>query len=130
MLECGSSRDSGYEVMREWLENRPDHKALCVSAIFCFSDYVAYGVYNALAEYGLNVSDDVSVMGYDNNEYSEMISPALTTVDIFPYDIGKHAARIMLDILQSGQLKSTDNATRVILTPRLVARNSVKKYCK
>jgi len=126
MLECSSSRESGYEVMRAWLEQQPDHKKPCVDAIFCFSDYVAYGVYTALTHYGLCIPEDISVMGYDNNEYSEMISPTLTTIDILPYDIGKHAARLMLDILQSEQPKSMNNPTKVILSPRLVARDSVK----
>ena len=127
LLECDGSRESGYEVMREWLEKQPDTQALGADAVFCFSDYVACGVYSALSEYGLSIPDDISVMGYDNNEYSEMISPNLTTIDILPYDIGKHAARLMLDILQSEQPKTAVNPTKVILSPRLVARNSVKK---
>ncbi|MBE6583894.1 MAG: LacI family transcriptional regulator [Ruminococcaceae bacterium] len=126
IIECDASRDSGYEVTREWLEQQPDHKHLDATAIFCFSDYVTCGVYTALAEYGLSVPDDISVVGYDNNEYSGMISPALTTVDLLPYDIGKHAARLMLDILQSEQTQADDNPTKVIISPKLVVRSSTK----
>lgn len=45
---------------------------------------MAYGVFAAIAEGGLKVSRDVSVIGYDNNEYSEMIYSPLTTVDMLP----------------------------------------------
>ena len=127
VLEAYGTRASGYESTRNWLESQPDTSALPVTAAFCFSDYVACGVYSALAEYGIRIPDDISVMGYDNNEYSDMISPALTTIDLLPYDIGKHAARLMLDILQTEHLTPPENPTKVIISPKIVERNSTKK---
>lgn len=126
ILECTGTRASGYEVVREWLEQQPDTENLPVTAAFCFSDYVACGVYSALSEYGVRIPEDISVMGYDNNEYSDMISPALTTIDLLPYDIGKHAARLLLDILQGDHQTLTDNPTKVIISPKLIERNSTK----
>ena len=127
ILECNGTRASGYEVTREWLEQHADCEKLPVTAAFCFSDYVACGVYSALAEYGIQIPEDISVIGYDNNEYSDMISPALTTVDLLPYDIGKHAARLMLDILQTEHATAHDNPTKIIISPKIVERNSTKK---
>ena len=65
-------------------ESQAGKGELKTTAIFCFSDYMAYGVFAAIAEGGLKVSRDVSVIGYDNNEYSEMIYSPLTTVDMLP----------------------------------------------
>ena len=127
LLECNGKRESGYDAMREWLDGQ-DEGELGATAIFCFSDYVACGVYAALVEYGIRIPEDVSVMGYDNNEYSDIISPALTTVDLLPYDIGKHSARLMLDILQGEQASSPDNPTKVIISPKLIERGSTAEY--
>ncbi|MGW7482971.1 LacI family DNA-binding transcriptional regulator, partial [Nonomuraea muscovyensis] len=51
------------------------------SAVFCFADSIAYGVYAAAAELGLSIPGDVSVMGYDDHPMSGLLTPGLTTVD-------------------------------------------------
>jgi LacI family transcriptional regulator len=124
VLECDGTRDSGYEVMRNWLSERIQEPMLEKSAVFCFSDYVAAGVYSAIKEFRLRIPDDLSVIGYDNNEYSDIVFPPLTTVDILSYDVGKHAARLMLDILQSDKSSVTDAQTKVIISPKLIVRGS------
>jgi LacI family transcriptional regulator len=40
----------------------------------------AFGVINELASQGIRVPDDISVMGFDNIEFSRMVTPALTTI--------------------------------------------------
>lgn len=122
LLECDSTRAGGCEVTKGWLKAQ-DIKALSATAIFCFSDYIAYGVYSALFEYGLNVPQDVSVIGYDNNEYSGIIHPKLTTVDILPYDIGKHSAKLMLDLIKN----ESKEANGIVISPRLIVRSSTKE---
>lgn len=122
LLECDSTRAGGCECTKNWLKNQ-DVKNLSATAIFCFSDYIAYGVYSALFEYGLNVPQDVSVMGYDNNEYSAIIHPRLTTVDILPYDIGNHSAKMMLGLLTDKKTE-TDG---VVISPKLIVRSSTKE---
>ena len=124
VLECDGTRDSGYEVMHAWLCACAEEQSLEKSAVFCFSDYVAAGVYSAIKEFRLRIPDDLSVIGYDNNEYSDIVFPPLTTVDMLSYDVGKHAARLMLDILQSDKRSVTDAQTKVIISPKLIIRGS------
>ncbi len=124
VLECDGTRDAGNQAMQAWLADRIGEKELGVSAVFCFSDYVATGVYSAIKGYGLRIPEDLSIIGYDNNEYSDLVSPPLTTVDMTSYDIGKHAARLMLDILQNDKSDDTDVQTKVIISPRLIVRDS------
>jgi LacI family transcriptional regulator len=50
------------------------------TALFCFSDSIAYGAYAAAAELGLRIPQDVSVAGYDDYPVSGLLSPGLTTV--------------------------------------------------
>jgi LacI family transcriptional regulator len=51
------------------------------TAVFCFSDTIAYGVYGAARDLGLQIPRDLSVAGYDNHPVSRLLSPALTTFD-------------------------------------------------
>lgn len=121
LLVCDSTKSGGYEVAKSWLEKQ-NGKNLSANAIFCFSDYIAYGVYSALIEKGLNIPDNVSVIGYDNNEYSDIIYPKLTTIDILPYDIGKHSAKLMLNLIEQNMLKTKG----IVITPTLKIRESTK----
>ena len=51
------------------------------TAISCIKDMMALGAIRALQRRGIRVPQDVSVLGFDNLALSEMITPALTTVD-------------------------------------------------
>ncbi|MCP4383977.1 MAG: substrate-binding domain-containing protein [Hyphomicrobiales bacterium] len=66
---------AGYEQTQALLElaERP-------TAIFCANDLMAFGCYQALAEKGLRVPEDMSVVGYDDREIAQDLRPALTTV--------------------------------------------------
>jgi LacI family transcriptional regulator len=65
------------------------HKALVradrPTALFCFSDSIAYGGYAAARTLGLAIPSDVSIVGYDDHPVSRLLSPTLTTVD---WDLG------------------------------------------
>lgn len=64
-------------------------------AIFCASDLMAVGCYQAIAEKGLRIPDDVAVMGYDNQLLASELTPPLTTFDL-PYDeMGRKAVDIL-----------------------------------
>ncbi len=121
LLVCDSTRSGGYDVTKVWLDKQ-NGKNLSANAIFCFSDYIAYGVYSALFENGFNIPDDVSVIGYDNNEYSDIIHPKLTTIDILPYDIGKHSAKLMLDLIENDKTE----AKGIVISPTLTIKESTK----
>lgn len=66
---------AGYEHTRKLLAlpNPP-------TAIFCANDRMAVGCYEAIKELGLRIPDDVSVVGYDDEEVARHLSPQLTTV--------------------------------------------------
>ena len=93
------------------------------TAIFCFSDYMAFGVYAALEKCGIRIPEDISVVGCDNNEFSDMILPPLTTVDLQPYKLGKEAAKLMFQILNAdGQEPHS-----VVFSPKLIPRSSTRQ---
>jgi LacI family transcriptional regulator len=83
----------GYAAATELLtsERRP-------TAIFCFNDRLAMGAYRAAAELGLRVPEDVSVVGFDNQEYvADGLYPGLTTIELPHFDMGVWATENLFD---------------------------------
>jgi LacI family transcriptional regulator len=90
--------------------------------IFAADDLIAIGAINALMDMGMNVPQDVSVIGFDNIPWSLMVRPKLTTISQPIADIGK----VAVDIL-SQRIKSPDKIVcSIILDVNLVVRNSTK----
>jgi LacI family transcriptional regulator len=72
------------------------------TALFCFSDRVAMGAYQAAAALGLSVPDDVSIVGIDNLELiAGSLWPGLTTVALPHYDMGRWAVNRVLDDIEN-----------------------------
>ncbi|MCD0448239.1 LacI family transcriptional regulator [Actinocorallia sp. API 0066] len=69
------------------------------TAVFCFSDSIAYGVYAAARALGLRVPQDVSICGYDAHALSELLTPSLTTVDWRLPEVAADAVSLMVAAL-------------------------------
>ena len=88
VLHGDYSVDSGYQRTREILAG-----SRLPTAIMCGNDRMALGAYLALAEAGLRIPDDVSVMGYDDQAMlAPEIHPRLSTVRLPYYELGRWAA--------------------------------------
>ncbi len=77
---------SGYAAFRR-LRQLPDPP----TAVFCFCDRTALGVYNAAGELGLRIPKDLSVVGFDNEAFTADMMPPLTTMDLPHADMARHA---------------------------------------
>lgn len=88
--EKEADQESGYRAMREVM-------ATGATAVFCHNDRTAMGFYDALRECGQRVPDDISVVGFDNQEViSAHLHPALTTVGLPQYDLGRLGIRALM----------------------------------
>lgn len=98
-------------------------------AIFCTGDTLALGVIQAIEKMGLNVPNDIGVIGYSNDIFSHILKPRLTSVEQFPKDIGANAARIMLDHLEKND--SLQPVRKMIFVkPELIVRESSVRNSK
>lgn len=79
------------------------HAARRYTAILCFSDVLALGSYFALAEAGLQVPEQISVMGFDNLDWSEHAVPPLTTINLPAYRMGCEVATQLADHLETAK---------------------------
>ena len=83
--------DRGYAATQAVLERgRP------VTALLCLNDRIAFGAYQALADAGLSVPDDISVISFDNDELASYLRPGLTTIGLPHETMGAKAVDILL----------------------------------
>jgi DNA-binding LacI/PurR family transcriptional regulator len=94
------------------------------SAIFCFNDMLAVGVLKGCEECGIEVPRQLSVAGFDNIAYSAFTTPSLTTFDQPKRDIGREAARLLLDLLSSDQQGLPQIQQVKVLQGKLLVRES------
>jgi LacI family transcriptional regulator len=73
------------------------------TAILCGNDLMAIGVLEAASEMGLKVPEDLSVMGYDDQELSRYTHPPLSTLVLPNYEMGQRATEILLNIAAGGK---------------------------
>ena len=72
------------------------------SAMMCGNDLLALGAIRAVREWGLKVPDDVAVTGFDDFDFAQFADPALTTVRVPGYDIGRAAGEALVDVIEGG----------------------------
>lgn len=102
-------------VMTEFLRRKK-----LPSAIFCESDEMAFGVIHALKKHGLRVPEDMSVIGYDNHEFSETLG--LSTISQPVKFLGQLAASQIMAKIE----KPESNSANMTVPTSLVIRSSVR----
>ena len=118
MRTGGWWQEDGYEHAISLLEVKP-------TAVFCVSDRVAMGVYDALKERGLRVPEDLSVVGFDDQELiAPHLRPALTTVRVPYFEMGSRAVERL--VKSEGEIDRSKNQVVNLECP-IVLRSSVSK---
>jgi DNA-binding LacI/PurR family transcriptional regulator len=77
------------------------------TAAVAYNDEIAVGVLNRLADRGVRVPGDFSVIGFDDTSLAEMVTPRLTTVRLPAAELGRQAARMLLDGVRGRPLEDT-----------------------
>lgn len=103
----------GREAAAEWLQSR-------TSAVIAYNDLVAIGFLQAVADAGLRVPADVSVIGFDNIREAELVTPGLTTIASPLASLGSAAVQHLLRTTRS----ETPDQAPLLLPSRLVVRGS------
>lgn len=93
------------------------------SAIFAFNDEMATGAIKALTENGFMVPDDISILGFDGNEFGEFLSPTITTIKRPIGQIAETAIDLLFKLINnSGNI---DEKT-IYIESKLERGNSIK----
>lgn len=96
-----------------WNKSRP-------TAIFCFCDSIALEVMRIIKSMNFRIPEDIAIVGCDNLDYTELLNPSLTTIEISKFEMGVMAAKILLEVLES----ENREPIHYVFEPQLIRRDS------
>lgn len=105
-----------YRVTKEIINNRKD-----ITAIFSISDIMAVGAAKSVIDQGLQVGEDISIMGFDGMDISKYYNPGITTVK----QPKKNMANNSIDLLLALLAKKEDHK-HIIFETKIIERESCK----
>lgn len=113
---------SGYDLMKELLacEPRP-------TALFAVSDDMAVGAMNCVHDHQLKVPDDISIIGFDGSQLTELVRPRLSSMEQPIQEMGKTTVETLIDLITDETGAQRED---LILGHKLVVRDSCKAYQK
>ncbi|CDZ23951.1 LacI family transcriptional regulator [[Clostridium] cellulosi] len=110
-------REGGYNATKKLLSQSSP------TAIFYGNDAMAIGGLKALNEMGVNVPDDISIVGFDDIEVASYISPSLTTIRL-PLDaMSDKAINLLINSIET----DTDYCANYVMPVKLIERNSCRR---
>ena len=112
------SVDTGIIALEQLMKHHPP------TAIIAGGDLLAYGVYKGANSLNLKIPQDISVIGVDDNVFSELITPKLTAMRPPLYKIGAKAANMLCSLIENKKLRKR----KFIYSPELVIRESTRTF--
>ncbi len=85
------------------------------TAIFAYNDLTAIGIMMAARDMGIRIPQDLSLVGFDNIEATEFVTPPLTTVHQPREAMGRAAMNMALDLLKEKTIKNRMLACKFIV---------------
>lgn len=118
LIEFGGFHEkNGYEGIKKILERNNN-----IDAVFAVNDPNALGAYEYIKEKALKIPEDIAVVGFSNNPMASFVTPSLTTINQPGFEMGKKAARILVDLISNKNM--VDKDYEVTIKTNLVIRNS------
>jgi LacI family transcriptional regulator/LacI family repressor for deo operon, udp, cdd, tsx, nupC, and nupG len=121
VIPAGAHLADGWRAGLEYFRDRPADRR--PTAVTCYNDLVAVGLCRALAELGIRIPDDVSVVGFDDIPLVEFLPVPLTTVRVPKLRMGRLAAEMLIAHVESKAVLPPQKAT---LEAELVVRASTR----
>ena len=111
------NEDEGSRCALAALEDSPH-----VTALLCANDRLAIGAIDAIASLGLKCPEDISVTGFNDIPFLDLIAPGLTTEQILQFDVGRIAAEILLKRMTEPDARVPETT---IMPVSIIDRNSI-----
>lgn len=111
VIETTFSSQGAYEALSRSLS-----QGVIPRGLFCGNDLTAIGALKAIKEHGLTVPQEVALISIDNVEIAQFASPMLTTVSVPMEQLGKTAAKLVVDqSIEKNQLPMTITIPSVLI---------------
>jgi len=121
IVTAGAHMDEGKETARKVFQKlRRDEYP---TAVVCYNDLIALGVISALLELGIQVPEDVSVVGADDIDFAKNSPIPLTTISTPKRALGRKAAELLIKMIES---PNAINGEKITLASKLAVRQSTR----
>jgi LacI family transcriptional regulator len=119
IVHCDFNQQYAYEATKELLamKRRPD-------AVFTISDRMAIGAMLAIKEKGLKMPADIGLVGFNNEPVTSLVTPSISSVEMYASEMGKATARLFLEMLHSQADMSNEE---IVIKPKLFVRESSQR---
>lgn len=111
-LDVPTGEKLAEQALKKWGDQLP-------TAILAANDAFAIGIIHKLTEAGINIPEEISVMGINDLSISRYVSPALSTVHVFTEEMGEMGVNVLAE-----RMKNPGIAKRILLSTELVVRQS------
>lgn len=118
MTEADFGVEAGYEAAKRLMESSPE-----IDSFFCATDSIAIGALKRLREIGKIIPEEVQLIGFGDNAIGRIVEPSITTIHFYYQTSGKEAARLLLEIISSGE----DIKKEIKMGFQLKAQGSTRK---
>lgn len=115
VIETDYTLDAGGDAFEAIMSR---HKQ--TTAIVCGNDVLAAGAIVRAKKLGVEIPGEVSVTGFDDIALATVVSPALTTVRVPQLEMGRSAARLMLELLSDNRPQSIELQTEIVHRESLI----------
>jgi len=112
---CNFKSQGGYEGFKKLV-----HANVVPTAIFVCNDMMAIGALNAAHELGMNVPEQLSLVGFDDIALASLIIPKLTTIAQPTYELGEAGAKLLLKRINDKNRPES----RIVLKTQLIRRDT------
>lgn len=115
LVQADPTLAGGLKAAKALLERRPD-----VTAIFAYNDLMGVGAIRACKDLGLKVPEEISIIGFDDIQLASMISPALSSVHVDKYEMGRKAFERIYNLIQ----EPASTRDMIGMKPKIIQRES------
>ena len=121
IIYTGSSIEAGIEAIKKlWKGNN------ITDAIFSASDSTALGVCQELKKQKIKIPEEVAVIGFSNEPFTQFMELPMSSVDQTPVLMGNMAGQVFLDHIKDNS-SGVSIEKKVILAPKIIIRKSLKR---
>lgn len=117
IFECKVDFESGIEQADKIVNSKEK-----ITSVFACADIMALGMIKQLSYKGINVPNDISIIGFDNLNIANYSNPGLTTIEQNIYKKGREAMTLMIERIKSPKIGKKE----IILSLNVYERQSVK----
>ncbi|HLY63439.1 MAG TPA: LacI family DNA-binding transcriptional regulator [Terriglobia bacterium] len=117
-----SQQGNGSSDYAEWAARNLLQMSPRPTAIMVGNDEIAFGLWRSFRKSGINVPDDISLVGFDDRDIALLMDPPLTTVRVQKEEIGETLMKMLLDKLH----QPSKHLARQVIPTQLIIRGTVK----